>query len=133
MTSLGEIQRALYQRLTGDTTLMNLVKGIFDASSVPDVQTYPYVTIGEATEVPFHSFQRRGYEATVTLHIWSAAKGFKEAQAILARLNQILDQQSLQLATMTQVGCWYEFSESLNDPEEDVRHMPVRYRIETQE
>nr|MBA2678281.1 DUF3168 domain-containing protein [Ktedonobacteraceae bacterium] len=122
-TALSEIQAAIYSKLTGDSTLTGLISGIYDIGAVPEAQAYPYVTLGDTTEVPDHAFGRRGYEDTLTLHIWSNAPGFKQCQAILAQLNRLLDQKSLTLSNHTHVGTWYEFSASLNDTDvDDLRH-----------
>jgi hypothetical protein len=133
-TALSEVQTAIYQKLTGGATLMALVTGVFDFGAVPDDQAYPFISIGDTTEGPDNTFETRGYEDTVTLHIWDNAKGFKRCQTILAEMNRLLDQQSLALSTHHHVGTQYEFSESLNDSgTDDLRHMPVRYRVQTQE
>ena len=133
-TALSEVQTAIYSKLTGDGTLMAQVTGVFDSGAVPENQAFPYITLGDTTEAPDNAFGTRGYDDTLTLHIWSDALGFKECHIILARMNTLLDQQTLTLISHHHVGTWYEFSETLNDPGVDgIKHIPVRYRIETQE
>src|SRR5690606_40268145 len=98
---------------------------------VTGVQTcaLPIFTIGEATSVPFRTMSRFGEECTVTLHIWSRYKGFKEALEILDDLNRLLADQDLSVAGYDTAACFYEFSETLRDPDGKTRHVPVRYRI----
>lgn len=133
-TSLGELQTAIYSALTNDTTLMSTLTGVFDIAAVPESQPFPYIAIGDSTEGPMNAFGRRGYEATLTLHIWSDATGFKECYSILARMNYLLDQKILSLASQSHVYTLYDFSSTMNDPgEKSLRHMPVRYRCFAQE
>lgn len=126
-TSLWAVQQAIYAKLTSDATLMGLIKGVFDA--VPDNQPMPYVVIGEGTEVPFRTFTSTSYVATITLHIWSGAKGYKEGLAILDRLNTLLDRVSLTVSGFQHIYCEYEFSNTTQDPDGS-RHIPVRYKLE---
>jgi hypothetical protein len=133
-TALSELQTAITAKLKGDSTLMALITGVFDFADVPAGQLMPYITLGDSTEVPDNALGQRGYEDTFTLHIWSRQKGFKQAQTILGRMNTLLDQKPLTLATQSHVSTMYEFTQSMNDPDDtSVRHMPVRYRLSTQE
>jgi len=135
MTATGAIQQAAYTKLTGDTPLMTLLTGgIVDVRGIPTGQIYPFVALGDTTEVPNDRLGRNGYDTTMTLHIYSRQPGAKECQTILARLNVLLNKQPLTLAGMHQVGAWYEFSQVMGDPSDDrITHMPVRYRIQAQE
>ena len=133
-TSLIELQPAIYSKLIVGSALMGIVTGVFDFGAVPENQPFPYIALGDNTEGPDNAFGMRGYDSTFTLHIWSDAMGFKECYTILGEMNKLLDQQSLTLATHHHVGTWYDFSQCLNDPgDKGIRHMPVRYRFETQE
>lgn len=133
-TSLSELQVAFYAQLTGDSTLMSMVTGVFDAGAIPTNQPFPYIALGDATERPQNAFGTRGYIASQTLHIWDNSHGFATCTRILANMNRLLDQQLLSLATQKHVYTLYDFSQTMNDPGLDnVRHMPVRYQTFTQE
>ena len=133
-TALGELQTAYYTRLTGDATLMGMISGVYDWSAVPALQNYPFISIGDATEGPQNAFGRRGYLTTQMLHIWDNSNGFKLCYQILARMNTLLDQQILSLATQTHVYTLYDSSQTLNDPGvNNIKHVPVRYKTFTQE
>lgn len=133
-TSLLELETAIQTKLLADSTLMAIVTGIFDEGAVPTNQAYPYIVLGDDTEAPMNAFGTRGYDATLTLHIWDNLPGFKRCKQILANMNRILDQQPLTLATQKHVYTLYNFSQTLNDPGlDDIRHMPVRYITFTQE
>jgi hypothetical protein len=133
-TSLLELETAIVTKLLADSTLMAIVTGVFDFGSVPTNQPFPYIVTGEDTEGPDNAFGTRGYDASLTLHIWDNLPGFKRCKQILARMNTLLDQQSLSLATLKHVYTLYDFSTTINDPGlDDIRHMPVRYKTFTQE
>lgn len=71
--------------LKSPQTLLVLSKAVYNAiknlsyggktikvlSKIPELQIYPYVRIGEKTEIPFDTHTREGGEDTFTLHIWS--------------------------------------------------------------
>lgn len=126
------LQSAIYQRLTLDADLMARVSGVFD--SVPNGQEMPYVTIGDATGIPFRTFDAFGEECTLTLHIWSAYKGFKEAGEILADLDRLLADTSFGVEGWGMASSYFDFSETLREGDDalEIRHVPVRYRITLQ-
>ncbi len=123
---LLELQKAVYSKLSGDAALMAKVTGVFD--SVPDSQAFPYITIGEATEVPFSAFSSVGKESTLTLHIWSRYSGFKEALDVLKRVNELLDGATLTITGYALVDMSLEMSETLRDPDGVTRHVAARFR-----
>lgn len=137
-TLQGEAQAAIWQVLNPanvlDSVLAGLgILGVFD--EVPEDQQFDYISFGPTVEVPQNYLhQQRGYLCTVQLDIWSRKPGFKTAQAVLSRCNQLLDQQRLTLATQQFVYCMYQMSQQLRDPDEfATRHIPVKYNILSQE
>jgi hypothetical protein len=130
-TATLPVQQALYTVLSADSTLMaKLAGGVLDY--VPAEPAFPYVALGEGTEVPLNVFAKDGRDVTVTLHIWSRAKGFAEADGILDDLNRLLDHKSLTISGYVHIVCAYEFSQTLRDPDGFTRHIPVRFRVTVQ-
>ncbi|WOI58604.1 DUF3168 domain-containing protein [Streptomyces fradiae] len=127
------VQRAVYGRLTGDATLMGLVSGVYDY--VPEDVTWPYVVIGEALEVPENWLGGFGRQTTITVHVWTRARGHSPGLGIAARITELLDHQPLTLDGLHHVATRYEFSQTLTDPEPpgDIRHVVLRYRVTTQQ
>lgn len=130
MTSLHDLQTAVYTELTGDEALMSMISGVFD--DVLDGQAFPYVTIGDAAETPWSTFGRSGADDVLTIHIWSQANGFKEALQVLDRLNALLDSDELTVGGHVHVGTLYEGAETLRDPDGITRHVVARYRVYVQ-
>jgi hypothetical protein len=131
VTPLAPIQQAVYDLLTGDTTLTGLVVGVFD--EVPEGTAYPYVTLGEAIEQPDGAHDRFGRQTVLTLHVWTNTRGFTDGEAIASRLISLLDHQPLTIDGHHHVVTRYEFSQTLRDPEPHVRHIPIRFRVITEQ
>lgn len=128
-TAALTVQQAIYSVLSADATLTALT-AIYDF--VPDGAGFPYVSIGEATEVPDDTHEHPGHQVTCTLHVWSRASGFTEALTILQSLHRLLDDVQFPLAVGTVVWSRSEFVQTLRDPDGITRHVPVRYRVWTQ-
>ncbi|MFK7695403.1 DUF3168 domain-containing protein [Paenibacillus sp. HJGM_3] len=130
MSALLAIQTAIYARLTNDATLMAKLTGVHD--EVPQDAAFPYVTLGESTSIPWRTQSRFGEEVTITLHIWSRYRGFKEALQILEDLNRLLADQVFAISGWEMSACYYEFSDTIRDDDGITRHVPVRYRLQLQ-
>lgn len=123
MTIYADIQRALYAKLTADSTLR---AAVYD--EVPAQTQFPYIVLGETTALPFDSHTREGLELTHTLHIWSRYRGYLELYNIFARLHQSLHNATLELDGSGFVACRIEFTDVLRDPD-GTRHGVMRLRI----
>lgn len=87
------LQQEIYQALTGDSTLMTLVTGVYDR--VPQDSAYPYVVIGDMAGNDWSSKTTTGMEYLITLHVWSREGGRKETALIMERLHTLLHQSNL--------------------------------------
>jgi hypothetical protein len=127
---LWPVQVAMYARASADPGLSGRVTGVFD--HVPEGQAFPYLVVGEATATPRGAHDRFGARATVTLHIWSAYHGFAEALAIADDLLRLFDHQPLTVDGHDTVYVHHEQTVTLRDPDADLRHVAVRFAIETE-
>ncbi|GAA3301302.1 DUF3168 domain-containing protein [Streptomyces cinereospinus] len=125
--ALWPLQQAVVQTLRAHAPLMALVSGVFD--EVPENTPHPYVTLGSITETVDDAHNQRGLEASVVLHVWSKYRGYKEASTILAALDAALDRQPLAVAGFTDVSIAHEQHTQLRDPDPDIRHINVSYRV----
>lgn len=130
MSALSPIQTAVFNKLDKDTQLSSLITGVFD--EVPEKQAYPYVEIGDITQTPFRTFGKKGYDTTVTLHIWNQHSGFKPLQDILVLLNDLLDEQPLTISGFKTVYLLFEHSIEIKDPDGITKHIAARYRLVVQ-
>jgi hypothetical protein len=130
VSTMGPIQTAIYQKLTGDATLTGLVEGVHD--QVPEGQDLPYVQIGEAYATPRNSHSEFGRRTIISLHVWSDHKGFSEANQITSRLTELLDHQPLTVDGQHVVSVRQDFEQTLNDPA-GVRHVVIRFAVTTEQ
>jgi Protein of unknown function (DUF3168) len=87
-TSLWEVQKALFNRLSNDTALSQKITGVFD--EVEEGQAFPYVTLGEPTVNPFETKTSYGEDIPWVLHCWSQYSGKKECYEILNLMLQAI-------------------------------------------
>ena len=127
------VQQALYVRLTTDSTLMDLITGVFDY--LPEEAAYPFVVIGESVETADNSHGKFGRETVITLHVWTQYRGHTQGLQIGARVTELLDHQPLTIEALRHVFTHYEFGQTLTDPEPpgNIRHLVLRYRIATEQ
>jgi hypothetical protein len=129
MTSpAADLQKALFSELNGDATLVAILGGqkVFD--EVPDKTAFPYVTFGRTSIFDWSTGTENGTEQLCTLHIWSNAKGKKEAFDIMAAIRARLDQAPLELSAHHLVNFRFEFAEVLFDDDQAVYHGLLRFR-----
>jgi hypothetical protein len=109
------------------------VVGVYDFRGVPQNATFDYITIGQAQESSLNTFGRRGYMLAPTIHIWSRQGGIQQGTNILARINQLINQQDLPLASQSLVYLIYERALWVADPDGLTLHIAAQYRIYTEE
>lgn len=127
MSALWPVQQALVTKLRASSALMAKARAVVD--DVSDGQEYPYVVVGDGTEIPFDTMDRAGKEVAATIHIWSQYAGFKEALEILGIINALLDRRDLAVTGYGTVGMQFSNSQTLRDPDGVTRHVVARYRI----
>ncbi len=126
-----EIQQAIYEELTTYVPLVNSVTGIYD--HVPQKTDYPYVNIGEDTGVQWDTGTSHGVESTLTIHVWSRKRGRKQCKEIMQIIYNILHEGTLDIVGMKSVLCYWDFSETMLDPDGLTRHGVMRFRILAEE
>jgi len=128
MSATWEVQKSLYDVLANDTDFMALVENrLYDEP--PTNEVYPYVTIGDCTEIPDNRLIRNGFEVTMTFNIYtkSGGLGFYIGKKIYERMNILLNVKKPSLDTLTMVIC--QLDNTFTDREKDKRVISVRYRV----
>ena len=127
------IQGAVYAALTGNTALMALVRGVYDAQPRPltgsDVLQFPYVTVGEDTHTDWSTDTESGDDATITIHTWTRYSGRKQEKEIKAAIYGALHRQALAVPGYALVSCDWIGSDSLIDADGETRHGVQTFRI----
>lgn len=100
---------------------------------------YPYIVVGEFTEVPAELHDQGGKDVTLTIHVWSDGLGSKETNKLLQEIEAVLHHGQGSLV-INGARCWSmvrEFSQILLDEDPDtgrtLRHGVVRYRAGLEE
>lgn len=137
---LRPAQEALYARLRGDEALRDLLAapggprglhGVYDGA--PEGAPYPYVVLGEAVETPRNAHGAFGAEVLADVHVWDQARTFSTAQRVAGRVRALLDHQPLAVAGHVVVSVRHEQTQTLRDPDPELRHLLVRIRITTEQ
>ena len=104
--------------------------GVYD--DVPERITKPYITMGELFSVPDDWHGGFGWDILSTIHVWTKSRGFKTAVDIANEIIALLDHK---LKAITLPDSWYVVSirfvqlSTLRDPDPEIRHVPVQFRI----
>lgn len=127
----ADLQKAMFAALTGNAALVALMGGtrIFDRA--PTDAAFPYVTFGRTSVFDWSTSTEDGLEHLVTLHVWSKAKGRKEAFAVLDAVRAALGT-PLSLDDQHLVNFRFEFSEVTFDDDISVHHGLLRLRAVTE-
>jgi hypothetical protein len=144
---INPLQAVVVALLRADSTLAGLlatVKNVSPATPAvvdnpPEGQAYPYVRIGDQLSTPDNDHDGFGREITLTLHIWTKTRSMGPGQAISERVGQLLDHQAdplsarLAAAGHRCVTIRQEFDQALTDPDPELRHHVIRFRVQTEQ
>lgn len=107
------VQSAVYSALTSNTSLMNLISGVYDY--VEDGETFPYVTIGEAIHSEWDTNTELGETVSLTVHSWSRYRSRAEVKQIQGAVFNALNRTNLTYAGFTFMNCSRTGSQSFRD------------------
>jgi hypothetical protein len=130
-----ELQVAAQTRLLGGSTLMGIITGVFEQS--PEGQTFPYITYGQHVDGPMYTFGHVNADGLFLLDIFSQQGSDDQCYQILAEVKLLLQttptNPPLTLLDYGLAYINYDWSTILKEPDYDVRHMPVRFRVKASE
>jgi hypothetical protein len=135
---LNALQKVIFTRLNADATLTTLLGAsgrIVD--QVTEGTPYPYVRIGDHLSIPDNDHGGFGREVTETLHVWTRKRGNASGQAIALRIGELLDHQTDAMSALLAadghrcVSIRNEFDQALTDPDPEIRHHVLRFRVAT--
>lgn len=126
-----ELQKAIFSALGADGGMIAAVgQRIYDHA--PANVPFPYVTFGRTSIYDWSTGTESGTEQLLTLHVWSKAKGKKEALDIMERARSVLEDAALDLDGHKLVNLRQEFSEVRYDEDLSVYHGLLRFRAVTE-
>src|SRR5690348_5060113 len=121
----NELLVGLYATLNG-----NISASVYD--DVPEHVSKPWVTVGEMISTPDNWHGGFGWSIGSTIHVWTMARGFKTAIDIANEIIVLLDHQVLAIDLPNSwyiVSVRFEQLSTLRDPDPEIRHVPVQFRI----
>lgn len=121
-----ELQKAVFEALKGNAELAGEIGGRVLDHAPANVE-FPYVTFGSTSIYDWDTATESGTEHLFTLHIWSKAKGKKEALAIMDLAEQALGA-AVSLEHHHLVNLRLEFAEARYDEDLSVYHGLLRFR-----
>ena len=124
-------QQAIFTRLSGQIGC-NVYDEVPALPSGMPADAFPYVVIGDDTAQPFDTDDQTGAQITITLHVWSKAKGFKETNTILGAIYGRLNRAAFSVTGYSVMDCLFEFSDKMRDGDGVTRHGVARYRLTLQ-
>jgi hypothetical protein len=126
------LQQSVFAALSADAALIALLGAGRIHDDVPQGSPKPYLTLGQSTVRDWSTGTDDGNEHLVTLHVWSDAKGKKQASEIADAVRTALHDQPLALTGHRLVNLRHEFSEARRDPDGATIHAILRFRAVTE-
>jgi hypothetical protein len=130
------LQQAIFAALSADAALTALLGAGRIHDDVPQGTALPYLAIGQATERDWSTGSDpdtdEGREHSLTLHVWSGARGKKEAHEMLAAVRAALHDAPLTLTGHRLVSLRHEASDVRRDPGGEAIHGLARFRAVTE-
>jgi hypothetical protein len=132
LTSTLALQQAIFATLTTAPPLLALLGGprIYDATPQPVI--FPYLTFGISMVRDASTSTELADEHTVTLSVWSRARGRKEALTIVSAVRTLLHDQPLMLTDHHLVNLRFEVSDCRRDPDGVTIHASIRFHAMTE-
>lgn len=132
MSAQWEVQKAIYTALSTDSAFMTKIGSrLYDEA--PTNESFPYVTLGNMTEIKYNRLTNKGFEISARIDIYtkSGRLGYKPAKEILVEMNRILNQKRFNMIGFNMIQIYFETSDTERDG--DKRIITARYTVLTQE
>jgi len=127
MSASWDLQKAVYTALASNVAFMaSIGNRLYDEPQTDEI--YPYVVIGEGTEVSDNDLNTRGFEDTIVLRIFTkpGGLGFYTAKTVQALADNVLNVKRLPMDNYTMSNIMLEISYTERD--DDIRIVNARYR-----
>jgi len=126
-----EIQKAIYELLTADATLMGMVNSVYDR--VTEGAEFPYIVIGESVSRDWSTKTTNGQQILLALHVYSRSGGRKQTAEILDRIYNLLHQGTVSLSGHLLIAMRFEFGDITLESDQLTYHGAIRFRAFTEE
>lgn len=132
ISSALALQQAIVATLANDSGVLAALGGSRIYDDTPQPAAFPYATIGQTTARSADSDLSSTDEHIFTLHIWSRARGRREALAIADAIRLALHDKPLTLTAHKLINLRHDFSDARRERDGDTIHGTVRFRAVTE-
>lgn len=123
MGASAQLQKSIY------AAVKTAVAPVAVYDEVTDNLLPPYVSLGETTATHWDNDENFGSEVTMTIHSWSAYRGYLEVKNIMDAVKTALHEQKLSGFGLNVVMVVMEFAEVMVESDGLTRHGVQRFRI----
>ncbi|MBZ0215979.1 MAG: DUF3168 domain-containing protein [Fimbriimonadaceae bacterium] len=132
MNAQSALQKGVFETLTASVALTGLLGGAHVYDHVPRQTMFPYVTLGTVICGDWSTGTEAGDEHFMTVHVWSRAGGYKEAQDIVGAVGDALHDAAIGLTGHTLINLRFQSSEIRRERDGETLHGIMRYRAVTE-
>jgi hypothetical protein len=126
------LQQAVFAALTADAALTALIGPGRVCDDVPQGTPLPYVALGPVTAQDWSTGSEHGTEHVLAVHVWSGARGKKQAHEVLGAIRAALHDQPLSLAGHRLINLRHQRSEIRRTADGRAIHGTIRFRAVTE-
>lgn len=127
------LQAAIYQRLTGDSTLGALVGGAIYDSAPPGATTGTYVSLGPEDVRDASDQVGRGALHEFVVSVVTDEAGFQNAKMVAAAISDALSGATLAMARGRLVGLWFLKARARRVEKADTRRIDLTFRARVED
>lgn len=124
-----ELQRGVYDKLQGDVLLNSMINGEYDF--VPEDVQFPYIVVDAGAARDYSVKDASMQLHNVEIHAFSRGRGKKEANEILGRVYELLNNGMLSVSGFTVVNMRYISSDVFMEPDGITYHGVASFRMVT--
>jgi hypothetical protein len=126
------LQQAVFAALAADARLTALIGPGRIWDDVPQGAALPYVTLGPVTTEDWSTGTEHGTEHLLAVHVWSGARGKKQAHEVLGAIQAALHDRPLSLAGHRLINLRHQRSDIRRTPDGRAIHGTIRFRAVTE-
>ncbi len=126
------LQQAIYTTLIASSALTTALGGPRIHDDVPQPAAFPYVSFGPSTTADADTASERADLHTLTLHIWSRARGRKETHILIDLVRTALHDQPLTLAGHRLINLRHTQTDTRRLTDGETLHSTLRFRAVTE-
>ena len=132
MNASSSLQRAIYELLIDDPSVLNILGGPEVYEHVPRKAPFPYVVFGPSRARDWSTSTEAGDEHSLSLRVWTRGGGKLENAEIIAVIRSVLNASDLTVEDHHLVNLLHESSEIRREPDGETYRGVVRYRAVTE-